>query len=297
LFLPLHALVVNVEYWHSDEMKWMSLVLHHELIHLKNQDPLIILIGQVLTSLAWFNPLIKRFNQQLIWSIETSCDQEVLNNKPNLRRIYAQAMLQILRDSASKKSKFLIAAFSMKTHRSLTMRINNIMNPMNLEYKSKPKKYRLWGTAIVFGAISAIAQPQLDTSQKMQEFKSPMKNVDITSNYGYRAKFKEFHRGIDLRGQIGTSIYSVNDGVIIESTDLLKGKKGYGTIVIIDHGDGLHSLYSHLNQRAVEVGDNVVAGQEIGFVGETGLATGPHLHLEILKNNQHQNPSDYIQFN
>ena len=177
------------------------------------------------------------------------------------------------------------------------MRINNIMNPKNIEFKSKPKKYRLWGTAIVFGCLSAFAQPQLNSSVQKGEFLKPMEKIQISSNYGNRPEFKKFHRGIDLKAKKGTSIFSINDGVIIESTDLLKGKKGYGTIVIIDHGDGLHSLYSHLNGRTVEKGDKVFAGQEIGFVGETGLATGPHLHLEILKSNQHQNPKDYINFN
>lgn len=277
--------------------KQIKLVLQHEITHLRKNDPMLIFIGQLMVSLTWFNPIIKSIYQQLSWSIESSCDRDVLKNKANLRRIYAQAMLQILRISGSKKSKFLITAFSMKTHRSLTMRINNIMNPSGQEFKSKSQKFRLWSTAIAFTCLSAFAQPQLNVLESNDEFKKPMDHIQISSNYGHRPKFNKFHRGIDLKAETGTPIFSVKKGIIIESTDFLKDKKNYGTIVIIDHGDGLHSLYSHLNARSVEKGDKVNAGQEIGLVGETGLATGPHLHLEIIKNNQHQNPKDFINFN
>jgi murein DD-endopeptidase MepM/ murein hydrolase activator NlpD/Zn-dependent protease with chaperone function len=276
----------------------IDLIIEHEMVHINNNDPLVVMISHIMVCLLWFNPFVKAFQKNMNWAIEAHCDSEVLNQKPHLRKIYAKTMLKILRESATKTSNHMVAAFSIKTHRSLTMRINNIMKPLHPEVKLKPKKNKLWAGAMSLGLLMFITQPQSHTTKSVvkTEMVNPVKQAKISSHYGAKNKILKFHKGIDLSAKTDTPIVASAAGVVRVSTDLLENKKNYGTIIIIDHADGLHSVYAHLNGRNVAKGEQVEAGQLIGYVGETGKATGPHLHLELLKDNMHVNPSDYIDF-
>ena len=276
----------------------INLIIEHELIHLRNRDQLMVMFSHFIACALWFNPFVKVFQKNMNWAIEAHCDSEVLIQKPHLRKIYAQTMLKILRQSATTTSNHMVAAFSMKTHRSLTMRINNIMKPIHTEVKLKPKKKKLWATALSVGIVMFITQPQSFASPDSEQINmvNPVKQAKVTSKYGANNKFHQFHKGIDLGASIDTPIVAASSGVVRVSTDLLEKRKNYGTLIIIDHDDGFHSVYAHLNSRNVSTGDKVEAGQLIGHVGETGKASGPHLHLELLKDNKHVNPSDYIQF-
>ncbi|TBR44391.1 peptidase M23 [Marinomonas agarivorans] len=96
------------------------------------------------------------------------------------------------------------------------------------------------------------------------------------------------HRGVDYAASTGTPIKASGDGKII-----FKGKQnGYGNVVIINHGRGYTTLYGHMSRfvRSLKRGSKVKQGQVIGYVGQTGYATGPHLHYEFRINGKHQNP-------
>ena len=96
------------------------------------------------------------------------------------------------------------------------------------------------------------------------------------------------HLGVDLAAPIGTPIYAAGDGRVTE-----RGRNGgYGRLVSIEHGSGYRTLYAHLNDfaRGVDVGDRVEQGQIIGYVGQSGTTTGPHLHYEVIVNGRHRNP-------
>jgi len=117
----------------------------------------------------------------------------------------------------------------------------------------------------------------------------------IASGFGYRIhpiyKTLRMHTGIDFSAPIGTPIYATGDGVV----ERLKGKMtGYGKVMIIDHGYGYESLYAHMSKIIVKPGEKVKRGQLIGYVGNTGRSTGPHLHYEIRKNGKPVNPAHYF---
>lgn len=120
----------------------------------------------------------------------------------------------------------------------------------------------------------------------------------ITSPYGWRIhpifKSKIFHTGIDIGAPYGTPIKAANAGKVIYSG----WYGGYGRVVIIDHGSctgaPTTTLYAHMSKSAATVGQNVMRGQVIGYVGTTGYATGPHLHFEVRINGKPQNPKNYI---
>ncbi|NLO96668.1 MAG: peptidoglycan DD-metalloendopeptidase family protein [Peptococcaceae bacterium] len=116
----------------------------------------------------------------------------------------------------------------------------------------------------------------------------------ITSPFGYRIHpitgQHKLHTGVDIGASYGSNVVATGAGIVIFS-----GWYGaYGNTVIIDHGNGISSLYGHLSSRAVSENDVVVPGQVIGKVGSTGWSTGPHLHFEVRKNGEPVNPLQYF---
>jgi murein DD-endopeptidase MepM/ murein hydrolase activator NlpD len=99
------------------------------------------------------------------------------------------------------------------------------------------------------------------------------------------------HTGIDFAASIGTPIYATADGVIEEVSVRFSG---YGKMVIIDHGFGYKTRYAHMHDFTVRSGQNVKRGELIGYVGNTGLSTAPHLHYEVMLNDVHINPVHYF---
>ena len=99
------------------------------------------------------------------------------------------------------------------------------------------------------------------------------------------------HYGIDIAAKQGTMIKSSGSGVVTMAEDDLYYTGG---TVIMDHGHGISTIYSHLENVMVEVGDLIKKGDKIGEVGMSGAATGNHLHFEIIKNNKKVNPKTYI---
>ena len=112
----------------------------------------------------------------------------------------------------------------------------------------------------------------------------------ITSRYGPRRG--RSHQGLDLGLKTGDPIYATFDGKVRIS----KAAGDYGNLVVIRHNNGLETYYAHLSQRDVEVGDWVVAGQQIGLGGSTGRSTGPHLHYEVRYKGQSFDPERIIDF-
>jgi murein DD-endopeptidase MepM/ murein hydrolase activator NlpD len=130
----------------------------------------------------------------------------------------------------------------------------------------------------------------------------PIDNKDLrrtASGWGYRIhpiyKIRKFHYGIDFTARIGTPIYSTGQGKIeYLIPHHSKSSKGYGNLIIIDHGYGYKTLYAHLSKFNVKKGQKVKRGDVIGYVGSTGLSTGPHLHYEVIKNGRKVNPIHYF---
>ncbi|MTI85628.1 MAG: M23 family metallopeptidase [Firmicutes bacterium] len=115
----------------------------------------------------------------------------------------------------------------------------------------------------------------------------------ITSGFGSRVDPVEgrnaFHHGLDISAAMGAPVLAARDGEVI-----FAGKKGnYGNVIFVDHGRGIQTRYAHLSRIAVEPGQQVNAGGVIGYAGNTGKSTGPHLHLEIRVNGRVRNPVNF----
>lgn len=121
------------------------------------------------------------------------------------------------------------------------------------------------------------------------------KNLKHTpSGFGWRThpiyKTQDFHAGMDFTASTGTKIYATGDGTV-ERADAMA--QGYGNHVVINHGFGYETLYGHMSRMAVRPGQKVKRGELIGYVGNTGLSTGPHVHYEVIKNGNKVNPVNY----
>lgn len=122
-------------------------------------------------------------------------------------------------------------------------------------------------------------------------FQWPMRGFTITSGYGRRGFWigsSNFHTGIDLGASTGTPIYAASAGRVTAS-----GWGSYGINVFVSNGN-MRVIYGHMSRTAVSVGQTVDRGDLLGYVGCTGICTGPHLHFEVQVNGQHVNPYNYL---
>jgi len=125
----------------------------------------------------------------------------------------------------------------------------------------------------------------------------PVSNKDLTrtaSGYGWRIhpiyKISKFHFGMDFTAPLGTEVYATGNGTVIA---LLSAQRGLGKHIIIDHGFGYKSIYAHLSNFNVRVGQKVLRGDIIGYVGSTGTSVVNHLHYEIKLNGVNVDPVNY----
>lgn len=112
----------------------------------------------------------------------------------------------------------------------------------------------------------------------------------VSSEYGVRRGRSRRHKGIDIVAPPGTPVRSAASGSVVSSTS----SGAYGQIIVIEHGNGLSSAYSHLSKRHALVGQEVRRGEIIGEVGNSGNATTNHLHYEVRRNGTPVNPRNYL---
>ena len=117
----------------------------------------------------------------------------------------------------------------------------------------------------------------------------------LASGFGMRIhpiyKVRKMHTGCDFTARTGTPIYATGDGVVKEVETKYRG---YGKKVVIDHGFGYQTLYGHMSKFAVKKGQKVKRGEIIGYVGNTGTSTAPHLHYEVIYKGKKVNPVHYF---
>jgi murein DD-endopeptidase MepM/ murein hydrolase activator NlpD len=116
----------------------------------------------------------------------------------------------------------------------------------------------------------------------------------ISSYFGYRKSpytgKREFHEGLDIANSLGTKIKATADGRVAFTGE----RRGYGNVILIDHGHGLETLYAHLEKILKRRGDMVKRGDIIAYMGNTGHSTGSHLHYEVRLNGMPVNPQKFI---
>jgi peptidoglycan DL-endopeptidase CwlO len=172
---------------------------------------------------------------------------------------------KLLKDTQNKESNYrALLALKMKEKEEFEKEL--------FEYESK---------------LKTTIDPAAIPSERSGVLSWPVDNVSITQYFGKTVSAKRLytsgsHNGIDLRASIGTKIRATLSGTVVD-TEAVRHKSGcqYGKWVLIRHANGLASIYGHLSVVSVKPGDVVLSGDVIGYSGDTGYATGPHLHFGI----------------
>lgn len=154
-------------------------------------------------------------------------------------------------------------------------------------------------TKVVDYSFEEILHKASSNKEKMLHIPAimPIYNKDLSrtgSGFGMRfhpiLKIRRMHEGIDFYAKTGTKVYATAKGKIKE----VRYSSTFGNLVVIDHGYGMETYYAHLSKFNVKKGQVVNRGQVIGFVGNTGLSSGSHLHYEVHLNNKEINPINYF---
>ncbi len=144
-----------------------------------------------------------------------------------------------------------------------------------VELYSTENLYPSWNTDYVhaYGKVDMPESFRID----LRNFSMPTPSRKITSQFGYRPRFKRQHNGLDIKVNVGDTIYAAFDGKV----RIVKYERaGYGKYIVLRHDNGLETIYGHLSHWLVGVNDEVRSGQPIGLGGNTGRSTGSHLHFE-----------------
>ncbi len=294
----------------SDELKF---IITHELAHYKRKDILLYLIIYMLQIIYWFNPFIIYGLHIMRSDCEAACDAKVLSLfERDERKKYGLSMIHLLERSKQKSNVVLTTEF-VNTKQNLKRRIKMIKLFKKNSYKVS---FLTVLVIILMGGLfltNANSEPYIDDENIEQ---TPLKaNGDslveeevvyeemiwpvpssnrVTAPFGKRInpiyKTEINHTGIDIPAKSGESIVTSADGKVVYSGT----REGYGKTIIIDHGNGLATMYAHCSELLVEKDEKVLSGTQIAKIGKTGLATGSHLHFEVRKDGEAVNPLDYV---
>ncbi len=142
--------------------------------------------------------------------------------------------------------------------------------------------------------LSAEKLAALHNLAKVVPVSAPLQSYEVGSSFGVRGDpmngHAAYHTGIDLLAPYMTPVYATAAGVVTYSGY----RDDYGKVVEIDHGNGIATRYAHLHRQTVSVGQRIAAHAQIGFLGSTGRATGPHVHYEVLVNGEPQDPAKFL---
>lgn len=282
--------IVLPKYFSLLKKDQQSILIQHELTHIANKDHITILLWRVLSTLLWINPFVKKMEWQFIRAMEHKCDRLTIRRFNIKKHDYAKALLQSLKRSVQFDNNIPVAQFNsgFLCADDYKTRLTNIASPANKSQFTLTLKFSLM-MFVVFSLHTFLKDPAMTGKLTWQH---PLDSHTISSTFRNISKVRDYkpHRGVDYVAERGSSVLSAADGIIVIS-DNNTFHSNYGNTVLIQHKSGYQTLYSHLESSDAKVGSWVKAGQVIGVIGDTGKATGVHLHFEVIKDNQRVDPS------
>ena len=279
--------------------------LLHELTHYRRLDLCYKWLAEAAVCIHWFNPLVYVLRREMSRECELSCDESVLGKLDESgRRVYGASLLALARPVSGTTKNNMTLAMS-RDGEQLKERLYAIMK---FESKGKLTGAVTVGVAaalclcgVLAGAYAADLTGQAEESKQPdllviseplatgeqagaaeEELTSPLDGdtLTVTMPFGNRVHpitgQTTSHDGLDIQAESGAAVYAPRSGQVLEAAL----NQEYGNYVVIGW-DGGEVLFAHLSACAVAEGDQVTQGQNVGYVGQTGMATGPHLHVEI----------------
>lgn len=290
-----------------------ALIVAHELMHLRRRDHLWQHAAALLHILLWFVPAAYGLRRRLQWAQELGCDRAVLAGRGSgERRSYAAALLaQLAVQVAAGPGGALpepaaSLPFGARGAQDVADRIRLIRDAQAARHLP------LVGAALLlllpalcaasvllqprFGwhedaPAASIAAPGLPNAAASTAWQAPLPSMRVTSSFGSTNRpGGKPHGGMDFGAQRGTDVMAPAGGTVLVSTERYEGGARYGKVIVIDHGNGMRTLYAHLDALLVQPGEAVRTGQRIGLSGATGKVSGPHLHFEVQRWGEHIDP-------
>ena len=276
-----------------------NIIIEHEKAHIKLKHSLDTIVIEVFIALFWFNPFVYFYRKSLKSIHEFQADHRVLK-----KQIKTSHYLQVLLQNLDIKNPNTI--YSYFNYPILKRRIDMITKTKSTQLAKLKYLILLPVCALLLFAFTKPIIKSIPVISEINTFNLsdglpslfPIKNMtkeDITSFFGVKRKHHKgkkelIHGGIDIKASTGTPVIATANGTISKAS--LEGD--WGDLIVISHSDGYQTWYAHLNGFNVKESQTVKKGAIIGYVGNTGLSTGSHLHYEVKYNGKRVNPIDYI---
>lgn len=326
---PHPTIVLSVDTLEQLNDRQLRLIIRHEAAHLAHHDPQRAALMDLVGTLLWFNPFLRLIAARTRMAAELQCDASATDRETSAGNDLAKAYLYTLRKTASASGPIPAAALMHRKLDGHRLRIRHMLNGD----PGRPSSIRLHavlaGFALIIGSLLTIAQaatgapanvPVVEptpaaprepstispahivpdtTSPPVPDqsalFTLPVSAPKVTGQFGDEGRVRErAHRGVDFGASPGTPVLAPAAGLVVAATRQYQGGPNYGTVVVLDHGDGWQTLFAHLDSYDVHVGQRVESGDQIARVGRTGKVTGPHLHFEVLLNGQRVDPEPLL---
>jgi len=278
-------------------------ILRHELVHVKQLHSVDKLFLELLSILLWFNPFIYYYRKSMTEVHEYLADAgAVSSGTPVLS--YQQMILRwvtvasgnylVSRFTSSLIKKRLIMITKIDARKRIRLKPWLVLPLVGLMVFSFGFDWNLDDNLPIQARALAGISFQEDNVPSGVPFKDGQE-YKISSGWGMRvhpiSKEKKMHKAIDFVAPKGTPIITTADG-IVEKVEFKEGS--YGKLVLVKHCDVYSTLYTQLDDWEVKEGQKVKKGDVVGYLGDSGLGTGPHLHYEVHKNGERVNPEDYL---
>jgi murein DD-endopeptidase MepM/ murein hydrolase activator NlpD len=238
---------------------------------------------------AWDSVMnLNKFQRQVNAGILTAKDlrEKLLTQKTNLE-LENKKLISYKSELSGKK---VAVEDSQKEKDTLLSKTKNKESEYEVLLAQKQKQREAFEKELfeAESALRIIIDPSTIPGERSGVLSWPLDNVQITQNFGKTVDSRRLyvsgtHNGVDFRASIGTTVKTALSGTVwgTGNTDIAKGCYSYGKWILVKHANGLTTIYAHLSQIKVSPGDQVTTGDIIGYSGNTGYSTGPHLHFGV----------------
>lgn len=273
-------------------------IIDHEKQHIQLKHSWDVMLAELYLAFFWFNPLAYLYRKSLKSIHEYQADYGVLQGGSKT----STYMMLLMESLEIQKPNSLYNYFNQSL---LKKRVLMMTKPKS---KSLTKLVYLLLLPVCGILFSAFTTPLVEGNEFLEmvttakvENKTPSlfpvqngNEDDVSAFFGAVGRHPinkgTIHGGIDIKGKSGTPILATADGIVNKAS--LEGK--WGNLIIISHSDGFETWYAHLQGFHIEEEQAVKKGDVIGYLGNTGKSTGPHLHYEVKQNGTRLNPMDYL---
>lgn len=273
--------------WPKDRI---AMIIGHEAGHLRHRDPQVATALEFIVALFWFNPFLRVLVARWRSACELRADADALDNATvPQRKVYAATLLEAMRIAGGSATGAFSPSFTTRSIRNDKMRIKAILRGNHFAARG-PRAlvaHCLVWSLVVIGSAGALAT----TSASVVSMDAFVPGGRVVSPYGVKRLNKRDHTGVDVAARLRTPIAAPADAVVMEATDLFRGQWRWGKAVVLQFDDGLIGWFTHLESYWVKPGDKVAKGAYFGTVGNTGLSTGAHVHIEVYDGTKRVDPA------